>query len=469
MDKFASNEHPKPLRCSFQQGGLSVKKRASAIRLGILLVSVFLLGLLASGSGLRWVLAVPEESFDRYEKLKIFTDVLAYVERNYVEPVDVEKLINGAIDGMLASLDPHSSFMPEDMYKELQVETKGSFEGLGIEITVRDGVLTVVSPIDDTPAFRAGIKPGDQVIKIDGELTKSMNLLDAIKRLRGPKGTEVTISVLREGWTELKDFAIVRDVIPIISVKNEMLQQNIGYVRIIHFQENTTEDLEKALREFESKKGGLQGLILDLRNNPGGLLPEAIDVADKFIPAGLIVSTEGRLEKKEYMAHMEGTRTQFPIVVLVNGGSASASEIVAGALQDHERAIVLGTPTFGKGSVQSIYGPLEDGSGLRLTVAFYHTPNGTSIQAKGIVPDIRVDENEWEYKPSGKTVLRERDLSGHLKEDAEKPSAENDMGLDEEKVKDVQLMRALELLKGWHVFSTLRGPEVPRKDRAAGS
>ena len=446
-----------------------MKRRSSVIQTGILLASVFLVGFLASGTGLRWVLAVPEESFDRYEKLKIFTDVLAYVERNYVEPVDVEKLIHGAINGMLGSLDPHSSFMPEDVYKELQVETKGSFEGLGIEITIKDGVLTVVSPIDDTPAFLAGIKSGDQILKIDGELTKSMTLLDAIKRLRGPKGTQVTISISREGLTELKDFTITRDVIPIVSVKHDMLTDGIGYVRIIHFQENTTEDLETALREFESEEEGLRGLILDLRNNPGGLLPEAIDVADKFVPAGLIVSTKGRLEEKEYVAHMEGTRTQVPIVVLVNEGSASASEIVAGALQDHNRALVLGSPTFGKGSVQSIYGPLEDGSGLRLTVALYYTPNGTSIQAKGIEPDVRVDEGDWEYKPSSESMLREKDLSGHLGEPEEEggPSPEDIERLGEERLKDVQLMRALELLQGWHVFKRLQGPEMLTADRPA--
>jgi carboxyl-terminal processing protease len=457
------------MSCSSRKGGFRVKRRLTTLQLGILLVAVFSLGLLASSSGLRWVLAVPQESFDRYEKLKIFTDVLAYVERNYVEPVDAEKLIHGAIQGMLGSLDPHSSFMPEDVYRELQVETKGSFEGLGIEITVRDGVLTVVSPIDDTPAFRAGIKSGDQIIMIDGEPSNDMTLMDAIKQLRGPKGTEVTISINRKGWTELKDFTIVRDVIPIVSVRYEMIPKGIGYIRIIHFQENTSEDLEKALRELESAEGGLEGLILDLRNNPGGLLPQAIEVADKFIPAGIIVSTKGRFEKKEYMADMEDTRTRFPMVVLVNGGSASASEIVAGALQDHNRALVLGTRTFGKGSVQSIYGPLEDGSGLRLTVALYHTPNNNNIQAKGIEPDIVVDESEWEYKASAGPVLREKDLTGHLSETVEDSAAEESDTMAEERAKDIQLMRAVELLKGWHVFRTLQGQEVMAGDRPPGS
>lgn len=436
------------------------RKNTPVVRIGFLLVLVFLLGVLASGTGLRWVLAVPKESFERYEKLKIFTDVLSYIEKNYVESVDIDKLIYGAIQGMLGSLDPHSSFMRAEMYRELQVETRGKFEGLGIEITIRDGVLTVVSPIDDTPAFRAGIEAGDQIIKIEGEPTKDMTLMDAIKLLRGPKGTKVTISVHRKGWTELKDFTITRDVIPIASVKQKTLPDGFGYVRIKHFQENTSDDLEKILRDLEAAPGGLKGLILDLRNNPGGLLPQAIEVADKFIPGGIIVSTEGRLEKKQYTAHMEGTRSEFPMVVLVNGGSASASEIVAGALQDHKRALVLGSPTFGKGSVQSIYGPLEDGSGLRLTVALYYTPNGTSIQAKGIEPDIRVAKDEWEYKPSAKRILREKDLSHHLKEEGE-PEKEVIQGLTEEQAKDVQLMRALELLKGWYVFRKLQGPSAP--------
>ncbi len=433
-----------------------MNRSTTTIRTGVLLVLAFLLGVLVSGNGFHRVLAGPKESFERYEKLKIFTDVLAYVERNYVEPVDAEKLIYGAIQGMLQTLDPHSSFMPPDVYKELQVETKGSFEGLGIEITVREGVLTVVSPIDDTPAFRAGLKAGDQIIKINGESTKDMTLMEAIKRLRGPRGTHVTISLLRKGWTELKDFTLTRDVIPIQSVKYDRLPDGIGYVRIKSFQEATSQDLEKALRDLESNAAGIKGLILDLRNDPGGLLPQAIEVADKFIAQGVIVSTEGRHEKKQYTVHPEGTRTQFPMVVLVNGGSASASEIVAGALQDHKRALLLGSPTFGKGSVQSIYGPLEDGSGLRLTVALYYTPNGHNIQAKGIVPDVRVEEDEWEYKSPSKRVVREKDLTGHLEKEKEAkktpPTEGQAMGLSEEQAKDVQLVRAFELLKGWHVF-----------------
>jgi carboxyl-terminal processing protease len=435
------------------KGGLGVKNRMSTIRVGVLMGLAFFLGVLLNSSGLHWVLAVPKESFERYERLKIFTDVLAYVERNYVEPVNMDKLIYGAIQGMLHTLDPHSSFMTADVFKELQVETKGSFEGLGIEITIRDGILTVVSPIDDTPAFRAGIKAGDQIVKINGDITKDMTLIEAIKKLRGPRGTQVTISVLRKGWSELKDFALTREVIPIASVKYERLSDGFGYVRIKSFQESTSNDLEKALRDLESSPGGLRGLVLDLRNNPGGLLPQSIEVADKFIASGLIVYTEGRQEKKQYVAHSEGTHSDFPIVTLVNGGSASASEIVAGALQDHKRAVILGSPTFGKGSVQSIYGPLEDGSGLRLTVALYFTPNGRNIQAKGIEPDIRVEEDEWEYKAPAKRVVREKDLAGHLEKDKQKPGAEAaEIPLKEEQAKDIQLIRAIELLKGWTVF-----------------
>lgn len=430
-------------------------KRFLAAKVVLLVGLAFAAGLLAGGDGLRRVLALPKEAPEKYEKLKIFTDVLAYVERNYVEKVPTDKLIYGAIQGMLQSLDPHSSFMSSDVFKELQVETKGSFEGLGIEITVREGILTVVSPIDDTPAFRAGLKAADQILKIEGEPTKDMPLMEAIKRLRGPKGTKVTLTIMRKGWSEPKEFQITRDVIPIASVKHEKLPDNLGYIRIKSFQESTAQDLEKALRDLEGVSGGLKGLLLDLRNNPGGLLPQAIEVADKFIGEGLIVYTEGRQERKEYRAHAEGTRSKFPMVVLVNGGSASASEIVAGALQDHRRALLLGSPTFGKGSVQSIYGPLEDGSGLRLTVALYYTPKGRNIQAKGIVPDVRVEEDEWEYKPSGKKVVREKDLSRHLetgKEKEEKSSKETELGLAEEHLKDIQFLRGLELLKGLTFF-----------------
>ena len=468
-------------------------KKMSNGRLAILLVFAFVLGFFFSGQTLRGGQAFPDETYDRYEKLKIFTDVMSYVERNYVEPVDTDEMLYGAIKGMLDSLDPHSSFMPPDVYNELMVETKGSFEGLGIEITIKDDVLTVVSPIDDTPAFREGIKAGDRILLIEGKTTKDMTLMDAIKVLRGPKGTQVNISVGREGEDKLLDFNITRDVIPIESVKHDRFVDNISYVRIRHFQENTTEDLEAALREFEASPGGIRGLILDLRNNPGGLLPQSINVADKFIPAGLIVSTKGRLDEEKYMAHMEGTRTDFPIIVLVNGGSASASEIVAGALQDHKRALILGSETFGKGSVQSIHGPLEDGSGLRLTTALYYTPNGTSIQAKGIVPDILVEETEWEYKPTSMKSFKESDLTGHLennqkkndkdnkeadsiKEDKEddktdrpdtdsdementeeQPPEENKYDLPPEKAKDVQLIRAIELLQGLRVFQGFPG------------
>jgi carboxyl-terminal processing protease len=270
----------------------------------------------------------------------------------------------------------------------------------------------------------------------------------------------VTISIHREGWTELKDFTITRDVIPIASVKYDDLPDGFAYIRIKNFQENTSRDLEKALTDLEKRLGKIKGLILDLRNNPGGLLPQAIEVADKFIAGGIIVSTKGRMDEKTYTAHLEGTRTDFPMVVLVNGGSASASEIVAGALQDHKRALILGSPTFGKGSVQTIYGPLEDGSGLRLTVALYYTPNGTSIQAKGITPDILVEADQWEYKPSSKRILREKDLSGHL-EEPEPEEKEGTEGLTEEQAKDLQLVRALELLKGWYVFRNLQTSPSP--------
>ncbi|MBI1994636.1 MAG: S41 family peptidase, partial [Deltaproteobacteria bacterium] len=342
------------------------------------------LGMLISGQG--QVSAVPKED---YESLEAFTNILAIVRKNYVDEVQTKDLINGAINGMLNGMDPHSAYLTPELYKELQMDTQGRFGGLGIEITVRNGILTVVSPIEDTPAFRAGIKAGDQILKIEGEFTKDMSLMQAVKKMRGPKGTKLNLSVKREGVTDLLDFSIVRDTIRVQSVRSRLLEEGYVYVRLAQFQERSDRDLQRALEKLASEKAGIRGLVLDLRNNPGGLLTQAVRVADLFLESGMIVYTEGRLEnqKQKYFARKEGSWTEFPIVVLVNGGSASASEIVAGALQDHKRAVILGTKTFGKGSVQTIL-PLDDNSALRLTTARYYTPKGRSIQATGIVPDI---------------------------------------------------------------------------------
>jgi len=418
---------------------------------------VFLLGITI---GLSRSHKASARSNNIYEELKVFTDVLGLLQKEYVEETKSNELMYGAIKGMLETLDPHSAFMPPNMYKEMQEETKGRFEGLGIEITIKEGILMVVSPIEDTPAFKAGIMAGDQILKIDGDSTKNLTLMDSVKRLRGPKGTQVTITIMREGFTKPREFTLTRDVIPVRSVRHELLEKQYGYIRLSQFQEKTEGELDKALKALEEEsKGSMKGLVLDLRNNPGGLLDQAVKVADRFIESGLIVSMEGRREdqKMKFFAHSQGTIARYPLIVLVNGGSASASEIVAGAIQDHGRGILVGTQTFGKGSVQTIF-PLKDGSGLRLTTARYFTPNGRSIQAKGIIPDILVKpalSEEEKVTPLPKQPM-EKDLERHLIETEKGPPTEKEKPKKEEakakKPSDPQLERALELLKSWEIF-----------------
>jgi carboxyl-terminal processing protease len=340
-----------------------------------------------------------ESSFvDKYKYLKTFTEVLSLVERNYVEPVNIEELTDGAIKGMLLTLDPHSSYLSKDVYNELQVETEGQFGGLGIEITIKDGLLTVVSPIEDSPAARAGVMPGDQIIKIGEEFSKDLSLIDAVKKMRGPKGSPITISVHRNGSRELIPITIVRDVIKVKSVRYRMLENGYGYVRLAQFQEGGASEFSKALEALQSKERDkkLKGLVIDLRNDPGGLLTQAIRVSDLFLKEGIIVYTEGRLEsqKQKYYAHDDGTEPEYPITVLINKGSASASEIVAGALQDHKRAVIIGQQSFGKGSVQTIL-PMEHGDALRLTTALYYTKSGRSIQSQGVTPDVVVADKRF--------------------------------------------------------------------------
>lgn len=396
--------------------------------------------------------AEPEEM---YEKLKVFSDVLSIVQKNYVEETKPEDLIYGAINGMLRTLDPHSSFMGPDLYKELQVETKGSFGGIGIEITIKKGILTIVSPIEDTPAFKAGLKSGDKIIKIAEESTENMTLLDAVKRMRGPAGEKVTISIMRNGFTEPKDFTLTREIISIKSVKHKWLEENtIGYIRLSQFQEKTGAEFNKALDTLEQGDIPLIGLVLDLRNNPGGLLDQAVKVCDAFIEEGLIVYTKGRIEEQQmsFYAHPNTQPHDYPIIVLVNGGSASGSEIVAGALQDHNRAVILGTTTFGKGSVQTII-PLNDNSGLRLTTARYYTPSGKSIQATGIIPDVIVKEDVLHMDEDKKKILqfiKEKDLDGHFEPEGETEeiTSTEEAGVE----KDTQLARATQLIKSWHIF-----------------
>jgi carboxyl-terminal processing protease len=395
-----------------------------------------------------------------YENVEAFANVLTLVQKHYVDSVTTRQLIDGAINGMLTSLDAHSAYLTPDLYKELQVDTRGSFGGLGIEITLRNGILTVVSPIEDTPAFRAGVRSGDQILKIENEYTKDMTLLEAVKRMRGPKGTKIDLTIRREtepNWIEL---TLTREVIHIRSVKHRVLEPGYGYLRITQFQERTHSDAENAIEALEREPGGLQGLVLDLRNNPGGLLTQAVKVADLFLESGVVVYTEGRLDsqRQKFFAHKQEHFGDFPMVVLVNSGSASASEIVAGALQDHKRGLVLGTQTFGKGSVQTIL-PLEGEAAIRLTTARYYTPNGRSIQATGITPDIIVEQTlparEVAERPD---QIREQDLPGHLEGPngpaneggtRDKPTvAEGEKG-------DPQLERALDLLKSWNVFKTV--------------
>ena len=431
------------------------------------LVLGLVLGLaLSSGRLVRTVGAADED----YASLETFTNVLSIIRKNYVEEVETQDLVEGAIDGMLSSLDPHSAYLTPEDYKELQVETKGSFGGLGIEITQRDGMLTVVAPIEDTPADRAGIQSGDIILKIDGEFTKDFTLLDAVKKLRGKKNTKVQLTVKSENTTVLRNVTITREVIKIRSVRSRMLQDGYAYLRVAQFQERTDEDLVRALRKLDEEAGdGLSGAVLDLRNNPGGLLSQAVQVADVFLESGLIVYTDGRLEnqRQRYFARKANTWVEFPMVVLVNAGSASASEIVAGALQDQKRALVLGKPTFGKGSVQTIL-PLRPDSALRLTTARYYTPNGRSIQATGIEPDIDMGQVLGSSGRSRFPTVREADLPGHLApQDTSKRKRRNRdsearvPNEDElaairvgELGADPQLDRALELLKSWQVFKT---------------
>jgi carboxyl-terminal processing protease len=397
-----------------------------------------------------------------YKNIELLTEVIRKIEKSYVEPQDAQKLIHGAIKGMVQSLDPHSSFLTKEEHQDLLIETKGSFSGVGIEITVRDNFLTVVSPIEGTPAYKAGIQAGDRIIKIDGKPTADMTLPEAVKGIRGEKGTKVNLTIMREGADKPLEFSLTRDLIPIKSVRTYLLTPEIAYVRITNFQSKTAKDLAASLKEIETEQE-LKGLILDLRNNPGGLLSQAIEVSDLFLNAGVIVSTKGRDSSQDLhaTAHKEEVERNYPIIALVNGGSASAAEIVAGALQDNKRAIILGTKTFGKGSVQTII-PLSDGSGLRLTTAVYYTPNGRSIQASGISPDIDLKF----IPPPGEEkedtdVLREKDLKGHMQTEQERPTEPDKTDEEKETEKmvkalierDNQVRSALQLLQTWNIFS----------------
>jgi len=415
---------------------------------------------------------------ETYEELKTFSEVLTQVQKSYVDETKVKDLVQGAIRGMLSTLDPHSAYMTADMYKEMQVETKGEFGGVGIQIGVKENRLAVIAPIEGTPAHRAGVKAGDFITKVNDETTKDLTLMDAVQKMRGPKGSKVNLTIQREGVPEALQFTLVRDTIKIESVKSKVLD-NIGYVRLTQFQESTGRDLTKVLKQFKEQK--LQSTILDLRNNPGGLLTSAVEVSEQFLPSGkLVVYTKGRESKKdEWVSKGKDQMDDSPMIILVNEGSASASEIVAGALQDYGRAVIVGTTSFGKGSVQTIL-PLGDGSGLRLTTAKYYTPKGRSIQSTGITPDIVVKsqppttvakageaksgEKEGDQKQPKSAVVPGKDQpaqngkgqeEGALKNGTTPQASPVDVSGDPSLEQDVQLQKAVEMLKTWKIFKEL--------------
>ena len=390
------------------------------------------------------------------EDLRVFTEVFEKVKNDYVETRTDKELIEYAIGGMLTSLDPHSAFLNEEAFTELQVGTSGQFGGLGIEISMEDGFVKVVSPIDDTPAQRAGMQAGDLIIRLDDATVKGMSLSDAVKVMRGEPGSDITLTVVREGEVKPIKITITRDIIKVTSVKSRSLDKGYGYVRITQFQSRTGDNLADAISKLKDENKNLKGLVLDLRNNPGGVLNAAVAVSDAFINKGLIVYTEGRTEDSDNKFHATtgDLINGAPLIVLVNGGSASASEIVAGALQDHQRAVILGTQSFGKGSVQTIL-PMNNGTAVKITTARYFTPNGRSIQAEGIVPDIKVEPLKVAKREQSIERIKEADLSGHLsngngkKEKKNKSKDEDEIPLSE---KDFQLYEALNLLKGMNIL-----------------
>lgn len=455
-----------------------ISKNTRHVKLWLLMVTAVVFWTVGNG----FYRDLSAKSDEAYEELKVLSDVIELIEREYVDEVDTKELIQKAIQGMVHSLDPHSSLLPLDDFEDLQIDTKGKFTGIGIHITMQDGFVTVISPIEDTPAYQAGILARDRIIKVDGKPTK--DLREAVSMMRGPKGTKVVVTILREGVKDPLEFKLVRDEIPIQSVKSLILKPGYGYIRLSNFTGTTTNEMLKALEEMEKAEVPLKGLVLDLRNNGGGLLNQSIQVADLFLDEGAILSIRGRNDKntKVFNATSSSVKRNYPLVVLINGGSASASEIVAGALQDHKRALILGTTSFGKGSVQTVE-TLRDGSGLKLTIARYYTPNDRSIQAKGIQPDIylkhrRLDPAEISHREEG--LLKEKDLENHLeaeptkdqstddesKEGKEKSEKKSRMREAELRIgpltlealeSDNQVVRALEMLEGYDIFKNLKG------------
>ncbi len=416
--------------------------------------------------------AIAADKEEGYQSIKLFTEILEELEKNYVDKVDTKELVNNAIKGMVENLDPHSSFMPPQAFDKLQEDTRGNFSGIGVVITQEKGLLTVISPIEGTPAYKAGIEAGDIIIKVDEKSTRGMALWEAVKLMRGPKGKKVVITIVRANASKPIVFNLKRNTIPLNSVKSISLKPGFGYVRITNFRKHTCDELETALKDLEKEKKPLKGLILDLRHNPGGLLTQAIKVADIFLEHGIILITKGRREqdKEVFNATPNKISRNYPVIVLINGGSASASEIVAGALQDNGRALILGTTSFGKASVQTVI-PLRGGYGIKYTIARYYTPNERSIQAKGIEPDIEVLPGELVLKNTKEEsefdkLLKEKDLVNHLeaegnKKDKSKKKKKKKNGhglLDLKKLqKDIQISRALDILISYGVFNKLNG------------
>lgn len=452
-----------------------MKKKTRALVVFFVLSSIALGGLFLGALSSKTVLAVAS---DRYEQLQTFSKVLNLVQQYYVEKVDVDKLIQGAIKGMLNELDPHTNYMAKSVFDDFENETSGEFGGLGIEISVQNEILTIISPIEDTPAWKAGIKAGDKVVSINGESTKGMNLVDAAQRIKGKIGESIKLGIFRDGFDKSKEFTIVRGKIKIRSVKYTNLEDGYAYIRITSFIENTGRDLKRILiKHSEKYKKDVKGVLIDLRNNPGGLLKQAVEISDLFLEEGTIVSTIGRNNKDkeiQYARRGDGLG-DFPIIILLNEYSASASEILAGALQDNKRALIMGQRSFGKGSVQSVV-RLGDGSGLKLTVARYYTPNGRSIQAEGIEPDVSIENvnpEAFEKAIVSKRVRREVDIKGHLKNSKRKNGKKLEVGglkwyrhVRNKKKKDLssrdkllsndfQVLQAYNYLKAWKVFDRI--------------
>ncbi|MDD5692280.1 MAG: S41 family peptidase [Candidatus Omnitrophica bacterium] len=418
------------------------------------IIVIFLLVLLFAGATRVFSDNDKKKKDELYRQVGLFADTLAIIDKHYVDETKPKDLIYGSLKGMLSSLDPHSQFLNPDDYSELKEETEGKFGGLGIEITVKDGLLTVITPIEDTPAWKAGIKPGDYIVKINGDLTRDMTLMDAVKKMRGKPGGTVDLTILRNSEKKLLDFKITRDMIKIKDIKQaRILEGNIGYIRLVEFRENTLQEFNKALTNLSKQK--MEALIIDLRNNPGGLLDVAVKITGRFIPADkMVVYTKGRQKEQnlEFLSDSKDAITDIPMAVLINEGSASGSEIVAGALQDYKRAMIIGTKSFGKGSVQTLI-PLSDGSALRLTTSHYFTPSGKIIHEKGVTPDIEVQEQKENEAKEGEAKEKK---PNEIFDEITNKEMKSKTGADEfDYSSDIQLKRAVETLKAIKIYKDL--------------